>query len=166
MNTLSLHLPITPAKADKPVSPLASLFNQRSNMRLWAFCAAVRLSHQDKPIALKLLVELAIVIRTLTLLAQNARCATGKTVVAHRATRPVSHAGARRVKPVHRSAVVNVRQRLVAVAQRTLPTKVLAARIAGSRSAEATGAALLSHSARKGHQRNAACEVPNHRWLQ
>lgn len=163
MNILSIHLPTTTAKAEKLVAPFASLYNQRSNMRLWAFCAAVRLSDQDKPIALKLLVELAIVIRTLALLAQNARCATGKTVVAHRAARPVIHAGARRV---HRSAVVHVRQRLVAVAQRTLPTKVLAAKIAGSRSARATGAALLSHSARKGHKRNAACGVPSDGWLQ
>jgi len=117
MNTLSTNLPNTTAKADKLVATLAALFNQHSKVRVWVFSAAVRLSDQDKPIALKLLVELAIVIRTLALLAQNARCATGKTIVAYRNSRLVALAGARRVKSARRSACVSSRQREVITAQ-------------------------------------------------
>ena len=120
MNTLSINLPKTTAKADKLAAPFAALYSQRSKVRLWAFSAAVRLSDQDKPIALKLLVELAIVIRILTLLAQNARCVTGKRIVAHRTLRPVALAAARRVKSAGSSSGITVR-RAGAAAQRKLP---------------------------------------------
>ncbi|MES2317598.1 MAG: hypothetical protein V4631_08900 [Pseudomonadota bacterium] len=78
MNTSSTALPNT----------IAMAADHGSKVQLWAFSAAVRLSDQDKPIALKLLVELAIVIRMLALLAKNAKCASAKAVVARRTTRP------------------------------------------------------------------------------
>jgi hypothetical protein len=109
MNTLSTYLPYKTAKADMLVAPFAALYKQRAKMRVWAFSAAVRLSDQDKPIALKLLVEVAIVVRTLALLAHNARCATGKTVVATRAARPNARVAVRRTKPASRSVAVNTR---------------------------------------------------------
>lgn len=124
MNTLSTHLSNTTAKADKLVAPFAALYSQRAKVRLWAFSAAVRLSDQDKPIALKLLVELAIVIRILTLLAQHARCVTGKTVVAYRAPRPMARAGARRVKSCQRSVRACIRQCEVTSTQRVVSEEV------------------------------------------
>lgn len=124
MNTTATYLPYTTAKADSLlIAPFAALYNQRAKLRVWAFSAAVRLSDQDKPIAMKLLVELAIVVRTLALLAQNARCASGKTVVAHRAKRPVARVAARRVKPAKRSAPVAVRPHGQVAAPRKLPAK-------------------------------------------
>lgn len=101
MNTLATYLPSTTAKADSP------------KLRVWAFSAAVRLSDQDKPIAFKLLVELAIVLRMLAQLVQNAQCATGKTVVACRAKRPVARDPIRRSKAAKRTAIVKVRQHAV-----------------------------------------------------
>lgn len=98
MNTLATYLPSTIAK-------------QSSKVRVWAFAAAVRLSDQDKPIALKLIVELAIVIRMLAQLAHNAHCAAGKSVVACRARRPLARVSVRGVRAAKRTAVVNVRRR-------------------------------------------------------
>jgi hypothetical protein len=105
MNTPATYLPTTTVNA---------------KMRVWAFSAAVRLSDQDKPIALKLLLELAIVIRMLAQLAQNARCRTGKTVIARRAARPVARTCARRMIPVTRTAAVHRRQSGVVGVRRTV----------------------------------------------
>lgn len=112
MNTNATHLPNTAAKVALRVAP---------KMRVWAFAAAVRLSDQDKPIALKLLVELAIVIRMLALLAKQARCPTGKTVIAHRAPRGVKRASVARVNTTRRAAAVHARVPGVVAMQRQMP---------------------------------------------
>lgn len=124
MNTLATYLPNTNANAyGLLVSPFATLNSQRSKMRVWAFAAAVRLSDQDKPIVLKLLVELAIGIRALGVLIKNARCATGKTMAAKRAPRPVARGSARISKAAKRSSAVKLRQPGVRALGRRLPAK-------------------------------------------
>lgn len=127
MNTTATNLSNIAAKAATQVAPFAALYSQRSKVRLWAFAAAVRLSDQDKPIALKLLVELAIVIRMLALLAQQARCATGKKVIAHRAPRPARHVVGRRGKLAKRAVAVKVRQTGAVTLQRTSHTGAIRA---------------------------------------
>lgn len=125
MNTLAPYLPNTNANATSLlVSPFATLTSQRSKMRVWAFSAAVRLSDQDKPIVLKLLVELAIVIRMLAVVVKSARCASGKAMVATRAARSVAYGSARRTKVAKRSVAVNLRQPSVFALGRRLPANL------------------------------------------
>jgi len=125
MNTLATYLPNTTAKPTSLlVSPFATLTSQRAKMRVWAFSAAVRLSDQDKPIVLKLLVELAIVLRMLAVVVKSARCATGKTMVANRAARPAARGLARHNKVAKRSVAANPRQPGVLALGRRLPAKL------------------------------------------
>jgi len=93
MKTLAANLQITTSTA---------------SVRDWAFSAAVRLADQDKPIALKLLVEVAIAIRMLAVLAKKARCPAGQAAVARRAPRTAAH-GARRAGKAVPSTPVTVR---------------------------------------------------------
>ena len=117
MNTLPTSPPNTSANAKRPlVALVATLYGQRSRMRAWGFSAAVRLSDQDKPIILKLLVELAIVIRILTLLVRSADAAPGKPAT-RRAPRPFARYSSGRITSARRIAAATVHQRVVVAVQ-------------------------------------------------
>lgn len=110
MNTLATYQPISTAPtAGLPGPFLSTLVQHRAKMRVWAFSAAVRLSDQDKPIVLKLLVELAIILRMLALLAQTTDCATVKSVVVRPASRPSGRVAAHGGKLAKRRAAVRMR---------------------------------------------------------
>ena len=107
MNTLATYVPNMIAKADSLlVAPGLAFRVHQSKLRVWAFAAAVRLADQDRPIALKLLVELAIVLRMLAQAANNAECVTDRSKVTCRATKPFARAHAGRVKSAGRNAKV------------------------------------------------------------
>lgn len=118
MNTLPTSPPNTSANAKRPLGALvATLYGQRSRMRAWGFSAAVRLSDQDKPIILKLLVELAIVIRILTLLVRSAHATPGKAPATRRAPRPFARYSSGRITSARRIAAATVHQRVVVAVQ-------------------------------------------------
>ncbi len=97
MKTLTSYPPNSIAQ--KPhllAAPLSVLYSQRSKLRVWAFSAAVRVSDQNRPIILKLLLELAIVIRMLAQLAQDVRGATGEATRPLHTSRAIARASARR----------------------------------------------------------------------
>jgi hypothetical protein len=111
MNTLATSLPNLTATANSLVAaPWSMLGSQGAKLRVWAFAAAVRLSDLDRPIILKLLVELAIILRALALMASDAHCTAGEASAPSRARRPAPHGSKRRIKPAKRSATVNVPQ--------------------------------------------------------
>ena len=86
MTTTANFLPTLPKTAQAAamfIAPFAAVYKERARLGEFAFASAVRLSDQDKPILLKLLVEMAIVLRALALWA--------------RATRATAHQPRRRV---------------------------------------------------------------------
>jgi hypothetical protein len=100
MNTLTAN-PSNPTATlwRRLAAPLSSVRKQGADMRVWAFSAAVRLSDQDKPIALKLVVELALVVRTLAVLASRARRQASAAAPARRAPQPAIRTSSRRPAP-------------------------------------------------------------------
>lgn len=112
MKTSANYLPTLPAPVRTGallIAPLAKLYQERARMREFAFAAAVRLSDQDKPIALKLLVELAIVLRVVTLWVRASRSAT-KTAHSQPRKRAAVQIAVRQVQIEKRSAAVNTRR--------------------------------------------------------
>lgn len=157
MNTSATYLPSTTAKANSLLVVFISTINaQCSKMHVWAFSAAVRLSDQNRSIGLKLLVELAIVIRILALLAQNAHRTSGKAVVARRATHASARVSARRVKSAKRTSAANVRQSVDVAIQRRVPMNTLHAVGARSQSSRPGQARLMSREGRVIHDHSAA----------
>jgi hypothetical protein len=66
------------------IAPFAAVYKERARFNEFVFASAVRLSDQNKPILLKLLVEMAIVLRALALWARTT------TRVAHQPRRRVA----------------------------------------------------------------------------
>lgn len=91
------------------IAPLARLYQERARMRQFAFAAAVRLSDQDKPIALKLLVELAIVLRVVAQWVHASRSATN-TAHSQPRKRAAAQGALRHGQVERRSAPVNTRR--------------------------------------------------------
>lgn len=107
MTTTANYLPTLPKTAQAAamfIAPFAAVYKERARISEFAFASAVRLSDQDKPILLKLLVEMAIVLRALAVWA--------------RATRSAAHQPRRRVAAQATARPVNAGQSVVAVPRR------------------------------------------------
>jgi hypothetical protein len=125
MNTVAIHMPINTARATMLGAPAFTFCKQGAKIQAWAFGAAVRLSDQNKPIVLKLLVELAIVLRMLALLGRR----RARNVAKVAARRPGARAAVRHGKPANRpfSPVREVpRQRRAGRLARDLTTSIYA----------------------------------------
>ena len=112
MTSSATYLPTMPAPVRAGaffIAPLAKLYQERARMREFAFAAAVRLSDQDKPIALKLLVELAIVLRVMTQWVRASRSAT-KTAHSQPRKRATAQPAVRSTQVEQRGAGVNTRR--------------------------------------------------------
>lgn len=140
MKTSANYLPTMPAPVRTGallIAPLARLYQERARMRQFAFAAAVRLSDQDKPIALKLLVELAIMLRMVT---QWVRASRSATNTAHSQPRKRAAVQTLRHGQVERrSAAVNTRRD-----RRHLATGKQAARPHGARNRRKAGSCALA----------------------
>lgn len=87
MTTTANFLPTLPKTAQAAamfIAPFAAVYKERARFNEFVFASAVRLSDQNKPILLKLLVEMAIVLRALALWARTT------TRVAHQPRRRVA----------------------------------------------------------------------------
>lgn len=110
MTATATQLPRTIAKRCRSLmAQCASLYDQGTSMPVWAFAACVRLSDQNRPIALKLLVEMANVVRLVASRASQARRQTSATLRSGRATRSVKRVAVRRVQRAMRSVPVPTR---------------------------------------------------------
>lgn len=112
MKYSATYLPTMPAPVRAGalfMAPLTKLYQERARMREFAFAAAVRLSDQDKPIALKLLVELAIVLRVMTQWVRASRSAT-KTAHSQPRKRAAVQSAVRSAPVEKRSVGVNTRR--------------------------------------------------------
>lgn len=111
MNYSATDLPhLTAMPGNRLVAAFSAVARHQSKLREWAFAAAVRLSDQDKPILLKLLVELAIVVRMLACLARSASQSAGRTRGGQRAPRSRSAAGVRAPQPRSRPSAASERR--------------------------------------------------------
>lgn len=110
MNATATSLPTSIAiPGSRLVAAFSAMVQRQSALRDWAFAAAVRLSDQDKPIVLKLLVELAIVLRMLAALASGAGRAPVRSSAVHRAGRGRAGSGARAARPGARRVAAGAR---------------------------------------------------------